>query len=334
MFQIILVKCLLKMITQDTPTKRLKGWQYVLAGGGSGAMTRAICQPLDVLKIRFQIQVEPIAIGSKYSSMYQAVRIILKDEGVTALWSGHVPAQFLSISYGFVQFWCYETLSAKCYTFSNASFVNKASVDFSCGAIAGSLATVASFPFDTIRTRMIAEDKNSPVYKGVLHVYDHMCKTEGRLSLYRGLLPTIAQIAPHAGAQFMFYKIFSDYFKSFNSDNNKSKMSVLNSLTSGSIAGFLSKLFIYPFDVAKKRLQIQGFKADRTYFGKNFVCTGFFDCIIKTVKYEGFRALYKGLFPSLVKASVVSSLHFVFFEQFCNAFRCLNCHMKKIQNTE
>lgn len=315
----------LKMITHDPEAKRLKGWQYVLAGGGSGAVTRALCQPLDVLKIRFQIQVEPIAVGSKYSSMYQAIRTIFKDEGVVALWSGHVPAQFLSISYGFVQFWSYETLSAKCYSFSNLSFVNKASIDFSCGAIAGSLATIASFPFDTIRTRMIAEDKNSPMYKSVLHVFNHMCKTEGKLSLYKGLLPTVAQIAPHAGAQFMFYKMFSEYFKSMNVDGNpKSNLSVLNSLTSGSIAGFLSKLLIYPFDLAKKRLQIQGFKANRTYFGENFVCKGFFNCIIKTVKYEGFTALYKGLFPSLVKASIVSSLHFLFFEQFCNLFRYFN----------
>lgn len=52
-----------------------------------------------------QLQVEKISHvqGSKYTSATQAFRKILTEEGITALWKGHVPAQVLSILYCAVQ---------------------------------------------------------------------------------------------------------------------------------------------------------------------------------------------------------------------------------------
>lgn len=67
-----------------------------LAGAFSGLITRAVVQPLDVLKIRFQLQVEPIAKDSptsKYRGFWQAGATIVREEGLASLWKGHVPAQ-------------------------------------------------------------------------------------------------------------------------------------------------------------------------------------------------------------------------------------------------
>lgn len=311
------------MVGYEKEADKLQQWQYMFAGGASGAITRCVAQPLDVLKIRFQLQVEPIAVGSKYSSIGQALQVILKEESFAALWSGHIPAQYLSISYGVAQFWAYEILTEKCYksqTSIPTPFVPL--INFSCGAIAGSFATVISFPFDTVRTRLIAEEKNFRVYRGVWHTLYHMYSVEGRLAMFKGLLPTIAQIAPHSGAQFMFYNIFNVYFLSFY--NSKESGSFVSSFSAGSMAGFLAKLTIYPFDLAKKRLQIQGFQSHRHNFGKQFYCKGFLNCITHTVKTEGFKALYKGLVPSLMKAMIVSALHFTCFEVICQHFQQYN----------
>lgn len=56
-----------------------------VAGGLAGAAARLVVGPLDVLKIRFQVQLEPVARGapaSKYTGLAQAVRTIVKEEGV------------------------------------------------------------------------------------------------------------------------------------------------------------------------------------------------------------------------------------------------------------
>ncbi|KAK7805323.1 hypothetical protein U0070_027162 [Myodes glareolus] len=85
--------------------------EVAVAGSVSGFVTRALISPLDVIKIRFQLQIErlcPSDPNAKYHGIFQAVKQILQEEGVAAFWKGHVPAQILSIGYGAVQI--YNTL--------------------------------------------------------------------------------------------------------------------------------------------------------------------------------------------------------------------------------
>ncbi|CAH2091403.1 unnamed protein product [Euphydryas editha] len=297
--------------------------QSAIAGGTAGAVTRAIAQPLDVLKIRFQLQLEPIKKGSKYSSILQAVYSIVKDEGVTALWSGHIPAQLLSVSYGTIQFSTYEKLTQICKQANPQFFsTHKHLINFSNGAIAASVATVLSFPFDTVRTRLIAEEKTNKVYRGFVNALSVIIRKEGSSALYKGIAPTLAQIAPHAGIQFFVYKLFTEnifnsisFFKRGTNVGTVVESSVIANLLAGGIAGMVSKTAIYPFDVIKKRLQIQGFQEHRKFFGRQMYCNGTVHCVKLTISEEGFLALYKGYEPSLLKAVIVSALHFAVYDE-------------------
>lgn len=300
-------------------------FQSALAGGASGSITRAIAQPLDVLKIRFQLQLEPIKYvsNSKYNSVPQAISSIVKEEGVFALWSGHIPAQFLSISYGVVQFVIFEKLTQLCRRSDPQFYIsNKHWINFTNGGVGATIATIASFPFDTVRTRLIAEQKTNKAYKGFLDAFSTMIKNEGVCSLYKGLVPTLGQIAPHAGIQFAVYKLFTDnilnkidFFIRPKSIDSIVESTLLANLISGSVAGFVAKTAIYPFDLVKKRMQIQGFQQYRTGFGKQMYCSGLFDCIKLTIVEEGFLALFKGYLPSIYKAVLVSALHFAVYDE-------------------
>lgn len=57
------------------------------------------------------------------------------------------------------------------------------------------------------------------------------------------------------------------------------------------MAGFLSKVMVYPMDLAKKRLQIQGFSEHRKNYGIHFSCSGMSDCLRTTVRQEGLLGL-------------------------------------------
>ncbi|CAK1586418.1 unnamed protein product [Parnassius mnemosyne] len=297
--------------------------QTAFAGGAAGAVTRAIAQPLDVLKIRFQLQLEPIKRGSKYSSIVQALSSIVKEEGVSTLWSGHIPAQLLSISYGVLQFSIFEKLTELCRRSDPKFYIDhKHWLNFANGATAASVATIVSFPFDTIRTRLIAEQKTQKAYKGFSNAVSVIYKTEGCKALFKGIIPTLAQVAPHAGIQFVVYKSLTDnvfnrinFFQRYTTLGEVVGSSVSANFIAGGIAGIVAKTTIYPFDVVKKRLQIQGFQQHRKNFGKQMYCSGLFDCIKLTITEEGFLALYKGYGPSVLKAILVSALHFAVYDE-------------------
>lgn len=128
------------MVGYSKTRDKLTQIDFALAGGGSGFITRAICQPLDVLKIRFQLQVEPIShnTASKYRSIVQAISVIFHEEGLRAFWKGHVPAQWLSITYGIAQFWTFEVLTKQAARL-NLSLGISPLINFTCGAVGGTI---------------------------------------------------------------------------------------------------------------------------------------------------------------------------------------------------
>ena len=88
----------------------------------------------------------------------------------------------------------------------------------------------------------------------------------------------------------------------------------LGGLVCGSAAGLCAKTVVYPLDVVKKRLQIQGFEYGNVVVGTNRKYRSVFHCMRQVVAYEGVHALYKGFGPSVLKALVTTGLHFSMYE--------------------
>ena len=95
-------------------------------------------------------------------------------------------------------------------------------------------------------------------------------------------------------------------------------------MVAGCLEGLVAKTIVYPLDLARKRLQIQGFEHGRKGFGGFFRCNGLLDCLILTTKQEGLPGLFKGLGPSQWKAALMTALHFTFYEQALNVIRSIN----------
>ena len=78
----------------------------------------------------------------------------------------------------------------------------------------------------------------------------------------------------------------------------------IQSLACGAISGMASKILLLPFDVIKKRLQIQGFEQARQSFGQVKVYTGMSNCFWTIISDEGISGLYKGAAASVLKVSL------------------------------
>lgn len=292
--------------------------EAAFAGSAAGMVTRALISPFDVIKIRFQLQIERVSSKTpqgKYYGIFQATRCIHLEEGLSAFWKGHIPAQLLSICYGAVQFASFEFLTELVHQ-KTLYDSQTAGVHFVCGGLAACSATVVCQPLDTLRTRFAAQGEPK-VYRNLRHAVSTMWRSEGTLTFYRGLSPTLMAVFPYAGLQFFFYNIFKKLLapqpEAGNSGGN------LKSLVCGSGAGMISKTITYPFDLFKKRLQVGGFEAARAHFGQVRRYRGLLDCMVQIAKEEGFRGFFKGLSPSLVKAALSTGFTFFWYEFFVNA---------------
>jgi hypothetical protein len=149
--------------TTTTTTKSKKKHSMsrdALAGAFAGFTSRMLTAPFDVIKIRNQLLVKHL---EKTPSMWGAMRSIAKEEGVTALWKGNVPALLLWISYAFIQFASYGKLKdmyeSQVTKFQEASstensnqpkvvaLVSKSAALFLIGAAAGIVRKYSISPF-------------------------------------------------------------------------------------------------------------------------------------------------------------------------------------------
>ncbi|KAM4717324.1 mitochondrial thiamine pyrophosphate carrier isoform 1-T4 [Anableps anableps] len=289
--------------------------EAALAGSAAGMVTRALISPFDVIKIRFQLQIERVSSRrpeGKYWGIFQASRSIYSEEGLSAFWKGHIPAQLLSICFGAVQFVSFELLTKMVHK-STPYDSQTPGVHFFCGGLAACSATLACQPLDTLRTRFAAQGEPK-VYNNLRYAVSTMWRSEGPVTFYRGLSPTLVAVFPYAGLQFFFYNVFKQLLapppKSRDSGGN------VRSLICGSGAGMISKTLTYPFDLFKKRLQVGGFEKARAHFGKVRTYTGLIDCAVQIAKEEGIQGFFKGLSPSLVKAAVSTGFTFFWYEFF------------------
>ncbi|XP_025902705.1 mitochondrial thiamine pyrophosphate carrier [Nothoprocta perdicaria] len=318
------------MVGYDPEAKCVSTLEAAAAGSAAGLVNRLLVSPLDVVKIRFQLQIEQLSSRNplaKYHGILQAAQRILREEGLFAFWKGHVPAQFLSVGYGAVQFMVFESLTKLVHNVTSYS-ARGSFVHFVCGGLAACTATVAVQPVDTLRTRFAAQGEPK-IYPSLRHAVVTMYRTEGLWTFYRGLTPTIIAVFPYAGLQFSFYNIFQQFSEWVIPAERKEAGNVKN-LVCGSCAGLISKTLTYPFDLFKKRLQVGGFEQARAAFGQVRTYRGLLDCVRQIMREEGPGGLFKGLSPSLLKAAVSTGLIFFWYEMFCS----LLCALKSTDITK
>ncbi|KAK6505608.1 mitochondrial thiamine pyrophosphate transporter [Arthrobotrys musiformis] len=307
----------------------------MIAGAVAGVVSRFCIAPLDVVKIRLQLQPQlliqhalPVAgstpVGTLYNGIYGTMRTIIREEGVTALWKGNIPAELLYLTYGAAQFFIYAQTQQLLSSYSNfpSSMVNTAS-----GGIAGGLATSITYPLDLLRTRFAASktiEGKTGVYGSISAAIRGIYKDEGIRGFYRGGGAAVVQIVPYMGLFFGSYEGVKTAFLSvpFSSIGllvpfNANDHPVLSSLAgkgsidaiSGITAGVIAKTGVFPLDTIRKRLQVQG--PTRTGYVHGDIPVydrGIMWCGREVVRREGWRGLYRGLTVSLVKAAPASAV--------------------------
>ncbi|KAI8327867.1 mitochondrial carrier domain-containing protein [Chlamydoabsidia padenii] len=307
----------------------LNSYQLAFCGAVAGVVSRFVVAPLDVVKIRMQLQNHrtDFSFGSggtiskhhttvKYSGVLRSLKTILREEGVKGWYKGNVPAEYLYLSYSAIEFWTYkelETLMDKIDTEEKGPRVVKT---FVSGMIAGSVATTLTYPFDLLRTRFAVQG-HTRHYTGIFQAMRSIYAMEGVSGFYPGIRPAVIQIMPYMGLLFASYDGFAMAFKKLRDEGIvSSQYKPTHDMLSGAISGIFSKTAVYPIDVVRKRLQVQGpYLTNYVIQSTKYQSESWWQCMKSIANQEGLRSLYKGLIPSLIKVAPANAVTFLVFEE-------------------
>lgn len=272
-------------------------YEALLAGSIAGGVSRAITAPLDTIKIRLQLETRSF---HQRQSIATVVKSLLKNEGVIALWKGNVPAEILYILYGGVQFTSYSILSSNLsrleqhYRFSFSPAIHSMVV----GAGAGLASTLATYPFDLLRTRLVANKERDLV--SMRSAIQQILKSEGVSGMFAGIRPAIISVASTTGLMFWSYELARSFSQEYRN------IPFIEGIC-GFIAGVTSKGITFPLDTLRKRCQVYAVVHGTKPIGAIRL---FFDII----KQEGVLGLYKGYGVSILKTAPTSALSLWMYE--------------------
>lgn len=205
------------------------------------------------------------------------------------------------MTYGAIQFTTYTTCTSLLPPLppSIAAFV--------AGATAGATATAATYPLDLLRTRFAAQGSDK-VYSSFLGSIRDIARSEGARGFFQGIGAGVGQVVPYMGFFFAAYESLRPVVAPLNFPFGG------GDATAGLVASVMAKTGVFPLDVIRKRLQVQGptrtrfvpgkgYKAVADYAGQGVWGTG--KTIIRT---EGWKGLYRGLAVGLVKSAPASAV--------------------------
>lgn len=280
----------------------------------AGLVSRFCIAPLDVVKIRLQLQVhslsDPLSLdgikGPTYKGVFQTISTIRQQEGFRALWKGNIPAELLYVCYGGAQFVAYRSISQ---LQAQSPIRLPPSVEsFISGAAAGSIATTITYPLDLLRTRFAAQGTER-VYTGILASLREIRQDEGVRGFFRGCSAANAQIIPYMGLFFSSYELFHEYI------GGKRLPFSSGDAVAGVMASVLSKTIVFPLDLVRKRLQVQGPTRLRYVHTNIPEYRGVVRSLSQIASQEGIRGWYRGLTVSLLKNAPASAITMYVYER-------------------
>ncbi|XVE93191.1 hypothetical protein REPUB_Repub01dG0168900 [Reevesia pubescens] len=310
----------------------LKGF---VEGGIASIVAGASTHPLDLIKVRMQLQGEShlpnpslqvyrpalamnsAAVGNvSISQVVSQPRVgpisigvrIIQSEGVAALFSGVSATILRQTLYSTTRMGLYDILKNKWTDKETRNLPLTRKIV--AGLIAGGVGAAVGNPADVAMVRMQA-DGRLPIeqrrnYKSVIDALCQMTKQEGVGSLWRGSALTVNRAMIVTASQLATY----DQIKEMILKEGVMSDGIGTHVTASFTAGFVAAVASNPIDVIKTRVMNM-----KVAPGAVPPYSGALDCALKTVRAEGPMALYKGFIPTISRQGPFTVMLFVTLEQ-------------------
>lgn len=282
------------------------GWQSArpfVTGGTSAIMATCCIQPIDMVKVRIQLQETGKGIKINTNPISVATTII-KEDGFLSLYRGLSAGILRQMTYGMTRLGVFKTLEEHLKVDGTLSFSNKLLASLCAGGTGALIGT----PADAALVRMQA-DTMVPLaerrgYKNGVDAMVRMAREEGLKGFFSGAAPTVYRgLAMNVG-MLVSYGYYQKLVEPVLGKDTQA-----NRFGAGALSGWTASTMSLPFDFVKTRLQKQKPNADGSVQYKGFV-----DCARQVVAKEGILALYQGYMTYVVRITPHIMLTWVFLD--------------------
>ena len=163
----------------------------ILAGAGAGASQVLFTNPLEITKIRLQVQGETTAMykaAGKVPPPEQTIFQVVRELGFTGLYKGAAACLCRDVPFSAIYFPSYAAVKKMMVDEKTGEKLQPHHL-LIAGAIAGMPAASLVTPFDVIKTRLQTKTREGEVkYKGIRDAASRIFKEEGLRALYTGAL--------------------------------------------------------------------------------------------------------------------------------------------------
>uniref|UniRef100_A0A0E0JFT4 Uncharacterized protein n=1 Tax=Oryza punctata TaxID=4537 RepID=A0A0E0JFT4_ORYPU len=192
-----------------------------LAGVGTGALQTLILSPVELVKIRLQLE----AAGQKHRrpgdhhGPVDMARDILRKEGVRGIYRGLAVTALRDAPAHGVYFWTYEYARERLHPGCRGHGGEQESLAtmLVSGGLAGVASWVCCYPLDVVKSRLQAQSY-PPRYRGIVDCFRRSVREEGLPVLWRGLGTAVARAFVVNGAIFSAYELALRFLASSNTD--------------------------------------------------------------------------------------------------------------------
>ncbi|KAL8518665.1 hypothetical protein ACS0TY_009856 [Phlomoides rotata] len=264
--------------------------------------------PIDLLKTRLQLHGESMQ-SVRPTSAFRMGFQIARNDGFLGMYKGLPPAIFRHMFYTPTRIVGYEHLRNTFVQSSDhsLSFYSKAVI----GGASGAIAQVIASPADLIKVRMQADGLISsqgvqPRYTGLFDALTKIIHAEGFLGLWKGVSANVQRAFLVNMGELACY----DHAKRFIIKNQICNDNIYAHTLSSIMSGLSATALSCPADVVKTRMMNQAAVEENKIKYRNS-----YDCLVRTVKIEGLRALWKGFLPTWARLGPWQFVFWVSYEK-------------------
>jgi len=203
------IKLTVNDLLRDLFEDKSKGEIYfpleVLAGGGAGASQVMFTNPLEIVKIRLQVQGE----GTKGAPRVGAFAII-KELGLPGLYKGAGACLLRDIPFSAIYFPTYAKMKE---VLKNEEGKLGAKELLLAGAVAGIPAASLVTPADVIKTRLqVKARQGEQTYDGIRDCFWKVLRQEGPTAFFKGCVARVFRSSPQFGVTLLAYEMLQKFF--------------------------------------------------------------------------------------------------------------------------